>query len=146
MGLIKDKNGNRISVAPVNGYTAEKVLKADEYLKEIGNNRRNFSIDRLVEMYNDIKSTNIKASGCRPCQATKLYNGIQNYSYYGRLTLLNRGINVDELVVVDNIKEEENKASGEVENGSKMGVKEKLEKARAAKKAKQSKNDGEDKD
>lgn len=58
MGLIRDeKTGANISVAQVNGYTKEKVIKAKRYLKEIGNNRRTFDVTRLVEMYNDIKGT-----------------------------------------------------------------------------------------
>ena len=31
MGLIKTADGKHISVAKVNGYTVEKVLKAKEY-------------------------------------------------------------------------------------------------------------------
>lgn len=89
MGLIRDVNGATISVAQVNGYTKEKVIKAKRYLREIGTNRRNFPTERLVEMYNDVKGTNEKAVGCRPCQATKFYNGIQNYAYFGELTLIN---------------------------------------------------------
>ena len=44
MGLIKTNDGKHISVSNINGYTVEKVLKAKEYLKEIGANRRNFPI------------------------------------------------------------------------------------------------------
>lgn len=91
MGLIKDNNRN-ISVAQVNGYTVEKVLRAKKYLREIGMNKRTFPMERLVEMYNDIKNTNEVAQGCRPCQATKFYNGIKNYVTYGELTLINNGV------------------------------------------------------
>lgn len=89
MGLIKDANGANVSVAQINGYTKDNVIKAKRYLKEIGSDRRNFPIERLVEMYNDVKNTNEKAVGCKPCQATKYYNGLQNYAYFGELTLVN---------------------------------------------------------
>ena len=91
MGLIRNDENKNISVATVNGYTAQKVLKAKRYLREIGSNRRNFSIERLVEMYNDVKGTREKAAGCKPCQATKFYNGLQNYAYFGEMTLINNG-------------------------------------------------------
>lgn len=91
MGLIKTKDGRNISVASVNGYTVEKVRRAKEYIKEIGGNRRNFPVERLVEMYNDIKGTREKAVGCKPCQANKYYMGLQNYVTYGEITLINNG-------------------------------------------------------
>lgn len=91
MGLIRTKDGRNISVASVNGYTVEKVRRAKEYLKEIGSNRRNFPVERLVEMYNDIKGTREKAVGCKPCQANKYYMGLQNYVTYGEITLINNG-------------------------------------------------------
>lgn len=91
MGLIRNDENRNISVATVNGYTIEKVLKAKKYLREIGSNRRNFSIERLVEMYNDVRGTREKAAGCKPCQATKFYNGLQNYAYFGEMTLINNG-------------------------------------------------------
>ena len=55
-------------------------------------NRRTFPIEKLVEYYNDIKGTHETAVGCRPCQATKFYNGIKNYVTYGELTLINNGV------------------------------------------------------
>ena len=88
--LIKDeKTGANVSVASVNGYTKDNVIKAKRFLKEIGSNRRTFPIERLVEMYNEVKGTKEKAQGCKPCQATKYYNGLQNYAYFGELTLVN---------------------------------------------------------
>ena len=94
MGLIRDKKtGSNVSVASINGYTAEKVLKAEEYLKEIGGNTRAFPLDRLVEMYNDIKGTNDRVPSCR-CQASKYYMGLQNYVTYGKLTLAANGIDI----------------------------------------------------
>lgn len=90
MGLINQKRN--IAVAQVNGYTVEKVLRAKKYLREIGMNRRTFPIEKLVEYYNDIKGTHETAVGCRPCQATKFYNGIKNYVTYGELTLINNGV------------------------------------------------------
>ena len=91
MALIKE-NGRNVSVSTKNGYSIEKVRKAKEYLKEIGSNRRNIPVERLVEMYNDIKGTREKAVGCKPCQANKYYMGIQNYVTYGEMTLINNGI------------------------------------------------------
>lgn len=87
---IKDeKTGANVSVASVNGYSKDKVILAKRYLKEIGSNRRTFPIERMVEMYNEVKGTKEKAQGCKPCQATKYFNGIQNYAYFGELTLVN---------------------------------------------------------
>jgi hypothetical protein len=80
-----------ISVAKINGYTLEKVLKAKKYLEEIGSNKRNFPFDKLVTYYNDILGTHDSTSGCR-CQSPKYYNGIQNYYNYGKLTLINNGL------------------------------------------------------
>ena len=80
-----------ISIARVNGYTLPKVLKAKQYLEEIGSNKRNFPFDKLVTMYNEIMGTNERTGGCK-CQAPKYYNGIQNYFKYGKLTLINNGL------------------------------------------------------
>ena len=80
-----------ISVAKINGYTYEKVMKAQGYLKEIGSNRRNFPFDKLVRYYNDILGTHDSENGCK-CQAPKYYNGIQNYVKFGKLTLINNGL------------------------------------------------------
>lgn len=133
MGLIRNSENRNISVASVNGYTKEKVLKAKEYLKEIGNDRRNFSVERLVEMYNDIKNTNEKAVGCKPCAATKYYNGIQNYAYFGELTLINNGKATKDELDLDKAREME---TVEEEIKPKMDIKERMAKARAARKAK----------
>lgn len=89
-------NTNNISVAKVNGYTLENVKKAKQYLDEIGSNRRHFPLERLVEMYNEVKGTNERAVGCRPCQSSKFYNGIMNYYTYGKLTLINNGVAKEE--------------------------------------------------
>lgn len=132
MGLIKETNGATVSVASKNGYTKANVIKAKKYLKEIGSDRRNFPIERLVEMYNDVKGTNEKSVGCKPCQATKFYNGLQNYAYFGELTLINNGIcTKDELdinKVVEEMKVEEPK-----EEEKKSDIKERMAKVRAAK-------------
>jgi hypothetical protein len=132
MGLIKETNGATVSVASKNGYTKANVIKAKKYLKEIGSDRRNFPIERLVEMYNDVKGTNEKSVGCKPCQATKFYNGLQNYAYFGELTLINNGIcTKDELdinKVVEEVKVEEPK-----EEEKKSDIKERMAKVRAAK-------------
>ena len=140
MGLIKDKKtGRNISISAVNGYTAEKVRKAEQYIKEIGGQTRTFPLQRIVEMYNDIKGTHEKAPNCR-CQFSKYYMGIQNYITYGRLTLQANGIDVDSVEE----KEEEPKVEEPVvveetkveEAPKKMTAKERMEKARLAKKKK----------
>ena len=113
-----------VSVAVKNGYRMDKVLKAKEYLKEIGQNRRTFDIERLVEMYNDIKGTHEKAQGCKPCAANKYYNGIENYYRYGKLTLITNGLAVEE-DFEDKVVEEQPK---EVENAENrlVGVEEEV--------------------
>ena len=147
MGLIRDnKTGANISVARVNGYTMEKVIKAKRCLKEIGSNRRTFPIERLVEMYNDIKGTNEKAQGCKPCQASKFYNGIQNYAYFGELTLVNNNVCTNDDLDLDKIAERasmsgltDSEYESEVkviEEEQKEAIKERMAKVRAAKKAK----------
>lgn len=139
MGLIRDEKGNNVSVASVNGYTKENVIKAKRYLKEIGSDRRNFPIERLVEMYNDIKGTREKAQGCKPCQATKYFNGIQNYAYFGELTLVNNNKCTKDDLDLDKIdaKEVETEVAEEPEvEEPKEDIKERMAKVRAAKKAK----------
>lgn len=84
-----------ISVARINGYTYEKVIKAQGYLKEIGSNRRAFPFDKLVRYYNDILGTKDSEQGCK-CQAPKYYNGIANYVKFGKLTLINNGLATEE--------------------------------------------------
>lgn len=84
-------NDRNVAIAAINGYTLEKVKKAKEYLDEIGSNRRNFPLDKLVAYYNEIKGTNESAVGCKPCAANKYYNGLQNYYKYGKLTLITNG-------------------------------------------------------
>lgn len=152
MGLIKDEKGNNVSVAAVNGYTKDNVIKAKRYLLEIGNNRRNFPIERLVEMYNDIKGTKEKAVGCKPCMATKYYNGIQNYAYFGELTLVNTNKcskdeldleKIDSVPTVD-VEISVNEEEKVIEIRPKEDIKERMAKVRAAKKMK--KDNVEDKD
>ena len=133
MGLIKEANGATVSVASKNGYTKANVIKAKKYLKEIGSDRRNFPIERLVEMYNDVKGTNEKSVGCKPCQATKFYNGLQNYAYFGELTLINNGIcTKDELDINQIVEEVKVEEPTEVEE-KKSDIKERMAKVRAAK-------------
>ena len=152
MGLIRDEKGNNISVAAINGYTKDNVIKAKRYLKEIGGNRRNFSIERLVEMYNDIKGTKEKAVGCRPCAATKYYNGLQNYAYFGELTLVNNNKCTKDELDLDKIDAAnmsgftsvaEAKAESEAimqEIKEKESIKERMAKVRAAKGKKKEEN------
>lgn len=92
-----------ISVAKKNGYTLPKVLKAKQYLEEIGSNKRNFPFEKLVTYYNELLGTHDSTSGCR-CQSPKYYNGIYNYYNYGKLTLINSGVATEEDFI---IKEEE---------------------------------------
>lgn len=80
-----------ISIAKKNGYTLPKVLRAKQYLEEIGTNKRNFSFEKLVTYYNDLLGTHDSTQGCR-CQSPKYYNGIHNYFTYGKLTLINNGL------------------------------------------------------
>lgn len=80
-----------ISIARKNGYTYEKVMKAKQYLEEIGSNRRNFDFVKLVGYYNEILGTNDSPNGCR-CQSPKYYTGIQNYFKYGKMTLIANGL------------------------------------------------------
>lgn len=155
MGLIKDANGANVSIAAINGYTKQNVIKAKRYLKEIGNDRRNFPIERLVEMYNDIKGTKEKAVGCKPCQATKYFNGIQNYAYFGELTLVNNNkCTKDELDIdlidlasnsgftsVEDYQNEVEAIKEELEEQKKEDIKERMAKVRAAKKAKKENKD-----
>ena len=144
MGLIRTKDGRNVSVSSVNGYTAEKVLKAEEYIKEIGGNIRTFPLERLVEMYNDIKGTKDKVPSCR-CQASKYFMGLQNYITYGRLTLAANGIDID--AKEEEIKEEEvvNEEPKEEEK-VKLTPSERMAKAREARKLKKENKDVEDKD
>lgn len=161
MGLIKDEKGNNVSVAAVNGYTKEKVLRAKKYLREIGTDRRNFPVEKLVQMYNDIKGTNEKAVGCKPCQISKFYNGLQNYAYFGELTLINNGkATKEELDIVrqeflakqsgftsvESYLNEVDEIKEQIEDMKKEDIKERMKKVREAKKAKKEENNDKDKD
>ena len=143
MGLIRDNKGANISVAQVNGYTKENVIKAKRYLREIGKDRRNFPVERLVQMYNEIKNTNEKPQGCQPCQITKFYNGIQNYAYFGELTLINNNRCTKDELAIDKIDaaQAEEPQPEKVEDDKKSDIKERMAKVRAAKKAKKEEND-----
>lgn len=156
---IKDeKTGANVSVASVNGYSKDKVILAKRYLKEIGSNRRTFPIERMVEMYNEVKGTKEKAQGCKPCQATKYFNGLQNYAYFGELTLINTNkctkdeLNLD---LIDKaamsgfteVKDYQNEVEAikeELEEEKKEDIKERMAKVRAAKKNKKESEDKND--
>ena len=105
-----------VSVAAINGYSLEKVKKAKEYLNEIGSNRRNFPIEKLVQYYNDIKGTKESAVGCKACAANKFYNGIANYYEYGRLTLIANGKATEADFEVNKVEVEEPKPIENAEN------------------------------
>lgn len=152
---IKDeKTGANISVASVNGYSKDKVILAKRYLKEIGSNRRTFPIERMVEMYNEVKGTKEKAQGCKPCQATKYFNGLQNYAYFGELTLINTNkctkdeLNLD---LIDRaamsgfteVKDYQNEVKA-IKEEQKEDIKERMAKVRAAKKNKKESEDKND--
>lgn len=156
---IKDeKTGANVSVASVNGYSKDKVILAKRYLKEIGSNRRTFPIERMVEMYNEVKGTKEKAQGCKPCQATKYFNGLQNYAYFGELTLINTNkCTKDELDLdlIDRaamsgfteVKDYQNEVEAikeELEEEKKDDIKERMAKVRAAKKNKKESEDKND--
>lgn len=152
---IKDENtGANVSVASVNGYSKDKVILAKRYLKEIGSNRRTFPIERMVEMYNEVKGTKEKAQGCKPCQATKYFNGLQNYAYFGELTLINTNkCTKDELnlELIDRAAmsgfTEVNEYKDEVEaikEEQKEDIKERMKRVRAAKKNKKESEDNND--
>lgn len=143
MGLIRDNKGANISVAQVNGYTKENVIKAKRYLREIGKDRRNFPVERLVQMYNEIKNTNEKPQGCQPCQITKFYNGIQNYAYFGELTLINNNKCTKDDLDLDKIDaaQAEEPQPEKIEEDKKSDIKERMKKVREAKKAKKEEND-----
>lgn len=144
MGLMRDSNGANVSVAQINGYTKDNVIKAKRYLREIGSDRRRFPVERLVEMYNDIKGTNERPQGCQPCQATKYYNGLQNYAYFGELTLINNNRCTKDELDLDKIDaaQAEEQVVEQVEEEKKSDIKERMAKVRAAKKAKkEEKND-----
>ena len=84
-----------ISVSKKNGYSLEKVLKAKQYLEEIGSNKRTFPFETLVKYYNELHGTNDPLTGCR-CQSPKYYNGIANFYKFGKLTLINNGLATEE--------------------------------------------------
>ena len=95
-----------ISIASKNGYTLEKVLKAKEYLNEIGSGRRTFPFEKLVTYYNELFNTKESVTGCR-CNSPKYYNGIQNYFKYGKLTLINNGLATEDDFILKEKKVEE---------------------------------------
>lgn len=92
---LKTSDNRNISVSSVNGYTFEKVMKAKQYLDEIGQNKRTFPFARLVQMYNELKGTNDSEQGCK-CQSPKYYNGIANYFKFGKMTLIANGVATEE--------------------------------------------------
>lgn len=100
-------NGDTVVISnrAINGYTLEKVRLAKQYLDEIGKNKRSFPIERLVEMYNNVKGTHDSPKGCRPCAMTKYYNGLQTYYTYGKLTLISTNKATED--EIDNVKKAE---------------------------------------
>lgn len=137
-----------ISVSKVNGYTFEKVMKAKQYLDEIGQNKRTFPFARLVQMYNELKGTNDSEQGCK-CQSPKYYNGIANYFKFGKMTLIANGVATEEdftdKKVEEPIENAENRIQvGDVESeeAKHEAMLERMAKMRAAKgKKKEQEND-----
>lgn len=86
--LIRNNTQN-ISVASSNGYTLEKVQKGQEFLLHYGKDRKNVTLDEIVDMYNYLRNTNEKPRSCKPCALQKYLLGIENYVKYGKLTLIN---------------------------------------------------------
>lgn len=85
-----------MAVSRNNNYTLEKALKCQQYLREIGKNKRNFPVDKLVAYHNEIKGTNYSADGCKPCLANKLYNSLQNYFSFAKAVLINNKFATEE--------------------------------------------------
>lgn len=85
-----------MAVSRNNSYTLEKALKCQQYLREIGKNKRNFPVEKLVAYHNEIKGTNYSADGCKPCLANKLYNGLQNYFTFAKAVLINNKLATEE--------------------------------------------------
>lgn len=85
-----------MAVSRNNNYTLEKALKCQQYLREIGKNKRYFPVDKLVAYHNEIKGTNYSADGCKPCLANKLYNSLQNYFTFAKAVLINNKLATEE--------------------------------------------------
>lgn len=85
-----------MAVSRNNNYTLEKALKCQQYLREIGKNKRNFPVEKLVAYHNEIKGTNYSADGCKPCLANKLYNSLQNYFTFAKAVLINNKLATEE--------------------------------------------------
>lgn len=85
-----------ISVSKSHNYTKEKVLLAEKLIADWGKNQRNFPSEKIIEVYNTIKGTQVVESACKKCGGDKYLIGIRNYAKYGRMVLLNEGVNFDE--------------------------------------------------
>lgn len=138
-----------ISVSKVNGYTFENVMKAKQYLDEIGQNKRTFPFARLVQMYNELKGTNDSEQGCK-CQSPKYYNGIANYFKFGKMTLIANGVATEEDFTTvkkeDEIENAENRIQvGDVESeeAKHEAMLERMAKMRAARGKKKEQEDDE---
>lgn len=104
MALVRNKE--RVSVSKSHNYTKEKVQKAEDFLKnEYGKNQRKTPIERIVEVYNEVRGTTDSISNCRRCNQHKYILGIQNYAKYGRLVLENEGVVFDDVEEVEEVKE-----------------------------------------
>lgn len=101
--LVRNKENRNISVSPGHHYTVEKVRAAMEFVNTSG---RYTTVADWVNMYNFIKGTNEKVSGCKACAAAKYTASVRNYARLGYLTLLNEGHTPDEFGIGTKKKEE----------------------------------------
>ncbi len=83
-----------ISFATSAIYEIEKYKAGVELIKEWSKNQRNFPLSKVVQVYNFIKGTNEKPSGCGSCNS-KFLVGIKNYVKYAELYFQRKGIDYD---------------------------------------------------
>jgi hypothetical protein len=84
-----------ITVSKSHNYTKENVILGEKLLAEWGQNQRNFSLDKIIEVYNQIKGVKENKSTCKSCDSGKFLIAIKNYVKYGRLVLQNEGVIFD---------------------------------------------------
>lgn len=118
MGLIRNAKRN-IAVSSSHSYTVEKVKKAMDFVNASG---RLTTPQQWVDVYNEIKGTDEKLTGCKSCAIAKFTAGVRNYAKMGYLVLLNEGhtpqefgIGVEEEKVEIPIENEENRIQGVID-------------------------------
>lgn len=120
--LIRNKENRNIAVAKGHGYTVDKVRKAMEFVNHSG---RYTTVQDWVNMYNFLKGTSDKVSGCTPCAAAKYTASVRNYARLGYLTLLNEGHTPEEFGIGEK-KQEEPKPVENEENRIETATEEKI--------------------